>query len=257
MKLLLKSLLILSVLVFSSDLSVLAQTPQEIVNQCITSLGGEKGVKNFSNYKGVGELDFFFGTRSFKGDVTLIEKGKKLLMKGEFDFGGTKMKMARGFDGKKSWIERMGNISEHPPLNDQSDHDHTPLLLLEKEATFSLGEKTEIEGKKAIGIEVKFNDKKTTFFIDQIDHTIKEIRYSDLFYGRSLNKETLEKRIRFLDYKKIEGAMFPMRMVFYQKSKKQMELHFQEIQFDPQVTADMFERPDQELDLRTREEMYH
>ena len=257
MKLLLKSLLIFSVLIFSSGLSVYAQTPREIVDQCITSLGGEKGVRNFRNYKGVGELDFFFGTRSFKGDVTIIEKGKKLLMKGEFDFGGTKMKMARGFDGKKSWMERRGNVSESPPLNDQSDQDHTPLLLLEKEAAFSLGEKTEIDGKKAIGIEVNFNNKKTVFFIDETDHTLREVRYSDLFYGNSLNKETFEKRIRYLDYKKTGECMFPMQMVFYRESKKQMELHFREIQFDPQVTVDMFERPDQELDLRTREEMYH
>jgi hypothetical protein len=257
MKLLLKSLLILTVLVFSSGLSVFAQTPQEIVNQCITTLGGEEGIRNFSNFKGVGEIHFFFGTHSFKGDVTLIKKGKKTLLKGEFDFRGSKMKMTRSFDGKNAWIERRGNISDQPALNDQSDLDHTPLLLLKKEAAFSLGEQTEIEGKKAIGIEVNFNNKKTTFFIDQTDHTIKEIRYSDLFYGESLNKETLEKRIRCLDYKKLKGFMFPSRMIHYQKGKKQLEFNFQAIMFDPQVTPDMFERPDQELDLRTMEEMYH
>jgi hypothetical protein len=257
MKLLLKSLLILSVLVFSSGLSVIAQTPQEIVNQCITALGGEEGIRNFSNYKAVGELEFFFGTRSFKGDVTIIKKGKKTLMKGEFNFGGSKMKMVRSFDGKNAWMERMGTISDQPALNDQSELDHTPLLLLEKEAAFSLAEKTEIEGKNAIGIEVNFNNKKTTFFIDQTDHTIKEIRYSDLFYGHTLNKETLEQRIRYLDYKEIKGFVFPSRIIRYQKGKKQLEFNFQEIMFDPKVTPDMFERPDQELDLRTREESYH
>ncbi len=256
MNLLLKSLLILSVLVFSSGLSVIAQTPQEIVNQCITALGGEEGIRNFSNYKAVGELEFFFGTRSFKGDVTIIKKGKKTLMKGEFDFGGSKMKMIRSFDGKNSWMERMGTISDQPALNDQSQLDHTPLLLLEK-GDLSLIEPTEIEGKKVIGIEVSFNNKKTTFFIDQTDHTIKEIRYSDLFYGHTLNKETLEQRIRYLDYKQIKGFMFPSRMIHYQKGKKELELNFQEIIFDPKVTPDMFERPDQELDLRTREESYH
>ena len=80
MKLFIKSLLILSVLIFSSGLPVFSQTPQEIVNQCITALGGEEGVRNFSNFKAVGELEFFFGTRSFKGDVTMIQKGKKTLM---------------------------------------------------------------------------------------------------------------------------------------------------------------------------------
>jgi hypothetical protein len=257
MKLLLQSLLIFSVLVFSPGLPVFPQTPREIVDQCITALGGEEGIRNFSNYKAVGELEFVFGTRSFKGDVAIIENGKKLLMKGEFSFGGSKMKIARGFDGKKSWVDQMGNISEQPTLNDQSLLDHTPLLLLEKEAAFSLGEPTEIEGKKVIGIEVNFNDKKTTFFIDQADYTIKEIRYSDLFYGNNFTKETIEMRIRYLDYKKIKGFIFPSRMIHYQKGKKQMELDFQEIIFDPKVTPDMFERPDQELDLRTMEENFH
>jgi len=236
---------------------LLAQTPREIVDQCITALGGEEAIRNFSNFKGVGELQFFFGTHEFKGDIAIIKKGKKTLMKGEFNFGGNKMKMVRCFDGKTAWMERMGSISDQPALNDLSELDHTPLLLLEKEAAFSLGEPTEIEGKKTIGLVVNFKDKKTTFFIDQTDYTIKEIRYSDLFYGDSLNKETLEKRIRFLDYEKIAGFMFPSRMIHYQKGEKQMEFDFQEIMFDPKVTPGMFERPDQELDLRTREESYH
>jgi hypothetical protein len=257
MKILHKSLLILSVLIFSSGLLVFAQTPRELVDKCITTLGGEEGVRNFTNFRAVGEIQFFFGTRSFKGDVTIIKKERKFLMKGEFTFRGSKMKMVRSFDGKQAWLEQMGNIADQPTLNDQSDLDHTPLLLLEKEAALSLVEQTEIEGKKAIGIEVNFNDKKTTFFIDQTDHTIKEIRYSDLFYGESLNKETLKKRIRCLDYKKIKGFMFPSRMIYYQKERKQMEFNFHEIMFDPKVTPDMFERPDQELDLRTREESYH
>jgi hypothetical protein len=167
------------------------------------------------------------------------------------------MKVTRSFDGKLAWMERMGTISDQPPLNDLSDLDHTPLLLLEKDAGLSLGEQTEIEGKKVIALMVNFKDKKTVFFIDQTDHTIKEIRYSDLFYGDSMNKETLEKRIRCLDYKKIKGFMFPARMIHFQKGKKQMEFIFQEIMFDPKVFPDMFERPDQELDLRTREESYH
>ena len=259
MKLLLKSLLILSVFAIISwgCHPLFAQTPQEIVNQCITTLGGEEGIRNFNNFKGTGEVQFSFGTREFKGDITIIKKGRKTLMIGEFNFGGSKMKMVRSFDGQNAWMERMGNISDQPALNDQSELDHTPLLLLEKEAAFSLGEQTEIEGKKAIAIEVNFNNKKTTFFIDQTDHTIKEIRYSDLFFGDSLNKETLEKRIRFLEYDKIKDFMFPSRMIHYQKGKKQMEFNFQEIMFDPKVSPEMFERPDQELDLRTREEMYH
>ncbi|UCH94460.1 MAG: hypothetical protein JSV88_29900 [Candidatus Aminicenantes bacterium] len=249
--------LVLSVLVFLSGLAVSAQTPREIVDQCITTLGGEEGVRNFSNYKAEGEIGFSFGPRTFTGEITMIQKGRKSRMKGEFDFRGTVMTIIRAFDGKNAWADRLGTIVDQPALNYQSDLDHTPLVLLEKEASFSLTRQTEIEGKKAIGIEVTFNNKKTTFFIDQTDHTLREIRYRDLFFGDSYNKETLEKRIRCLDYKKIKGFMFPSRMIHYLKGKKRLELNFREIMFDPKVTPDMFERPDQELDLRTREEIYH
>ena len=253
---LLHTFIILSVLVFSSDLSVFAQTPREIVNQCITTVGGEEGVRNFSNYKAAGKMDFSFGWGTFPARFTMIKKGRKSWLKGEFDFSGSVFTLLQVFDGKNAWVGRRGVIADKPALNYLSDLDHTPLLLLEKDATFSLAEKTEIEGKPVIGIEVTLNNKKTVFFIDRTDHTIKEIRYIDLFYGDSLVKETLRKRIRCLDYKKIEGFMFPSRMIYYQEGKKKMELHFQEIKFDPKVVPDIFARPHQELDLRYWEEKY-
>lgn len=253
----LHTFIILSVLVFSSGLSVFAQTPREIVGQCITTLGGEEGVRNFSNYKAAGEIDFSFGWGTFAGKATMIKKGRKSWLKAEFDFSGSVYTILRVFDGKNAWVGRRGVIADKPALNYLSNLDHTPLLLLEKDATFSLGDNAEIEGKSVIGIEVTLNNKKTTFFIDRTDHTLKEIRYSDLFFGDSRVKETLEKRIRCLDYKKIEGFMFPSRMIYYREGKKQMELHFQEIMFDPTVSPDIFARPPQELDLRYWEEKFN
>lgn len=252
----LHTFIILSVLVVSLGLSIFAQTPREIVNQCITTLGGEEGVRNFSNYKAAGELYFSFEWGTYTGKFTMINKGRKSCLKGEFDIGGSGFTILEVFDGKNAWVGRMGNIADKPALNWLSDLDHTPLLLLEKDATFSLGENTEIQGKSVIGIEVTLNNKKTTFFIDKTDYTLKEIRYSDVFYGDSLVKETLRKRICCLDYKKIEGFMFPSQMIYYQEGKKKMELHFQEINFDPKVAPDMFARPHQKLDLRYWEEKY-
>jgi hypothetical protein len=252
----LHTFIIISVLVFSSVLSVFAQTPREIVNQCIATLGGEGGVRNFSNYKTAGELDFSFDWGTYSGKFTMIKKGRKSYLKGEFDISGSAYPILQVFDGKNAWVGHIDDIADKPALNYLSDLDHTPLLLLEKDATFSLGENTEIEGKPVIGIEVTFNNKKTIFFIDRSDHTLKEIRYSDLFYGDSLIKVILRKRIRCLDYKKIDGFMFPSRMIYYQEGKKKMELHSQEIMFDPKVAPDIFTRPQQELDLRYLEEKY-
>jgi len=248
-------IVILSLFILSSGLW--AQTAREIVNKCITALGGETAIRNFSNYKAAGELKLSFGQRQVSGKLTLIQKGEKYRMQGEVTFGSSLFTVVRAFDGSAGWMERMGTIVDQPALNYQSDADHTPSLLLEKEAAFSLAKETEIEGKKAVGIEVSFQGKKTIFFIDKTDYTILEILYKDLYFGRTQTKEMMEKRIRCLDYKKKGGAMFPFKQVFYQDGQKRMEIHFSEIDFNPTVSDEIFKRPDQELDLRYMEERLH
>ncbi|NIM16072.1 MAG: hypothetical protein GTO45_29065 [Candidatus Aminicenantes bacterium] len=233
------------------------QSPGEVVDKCVKALGGEKGIENFSNFEAKGEAHITFGTRKITGKVKEIKKGKRYWAQMELSFGSSEFKAVRAFDGKTAWMDRMGTIVNQPSLNLQSDADHTPALLLEKEANFKITGEKEIEGKKAIRLEVEFKGKKTTFFIDQTDYTILEILFKDLYFGQQQTKETIEKRIRYMDYKKKGDAMFPFGIVYYQKGKKNMEVKFSEVTFNPTVSSDIFTRPDQELDLRYREEMYH
>ena len=234
-----------------------AQTAEEIVNKCITALGGETAIKNYSNYKAAGEMKLYFGQRHISGKVTMIQKGVKSRMKGEISFGSREYTLLRAYDGTTAWMEQRGTVIDRPALNFQSDADHTPSLLLEKGATFSLARETEIEGKKVTGIEVSFKGKKTTFFIDQTDYIILEILFKDLYFGEKQTKENLEKRIRYLDYKKKDGTMFPFKRILFQKGEKDLEMHFNEISFNPQVSPDIFKRPDQKLDLHYREERFN
>jgi hypothetical protein len=229
----------------------------EIVAKCVKALGGEKGIGNFSNFEGTGEAQISFGTREMSGKIKEIKKGKKHWAQMEFSFGRSEFKGARAFDGKSAWMDRMGTIVDQPAVGYRSDADHTPALLLEKGASFSVTGEKEIEGKKAIGLEVDFKGKKTTFFIDQSDYTILEILFKDLYFSQEQTKDTIEKRIRYMDYRKKGDAVFPFSMVYYQKGKKTMEVKFNEVTFNPVVSPGIFERPDQELDLRYREEMYH
>jgi hypothetical protein len=253
---LLKLFFILSILAISSVLPVSAQTPQDIVNKCITALGGEEAVRNFINYKAAGEIDYLFGTQIFKGKIKVLKRGEKFWTKIDFSIGNYVLKVFRVFDGKNAWTDQNGTITDMPALNYHSELAHTPLLLLEKQAAFTLAERTEIKGKTVIGIEVTFKNKKTTFLIDQTDHTLREVRYSDLFFSNTLTKETLEKRIRYLDYKKVKGFMFPSRIIHYLKGKKQMELYLHDITFNPELPSILLLRPDRELDLRYMEERY-
>jgi hypothetical protein len=248
--------LILSVLVFSSVLPVAAQTPQEIAKSCVTALGGEEAVGNLSNYKASGDIDYYFGPQLFKGKIEVIKRGDKFWARIAFRIGSSALKVSRVFDGKNAWADQNGSIVNQPALNYHTELAHTPSLLLEKQAVFSMGEKIEIEGKPIIGLEVTFDNKHTTFFIDQSDHTLKEIRYKDLFYSPTHTKETVEKRILYEDYTKVEGFMFPSRITHYQKGMKQMVLYFHNVTFNPELPPILFKRPDRKFDLRYMEEKF-
>jgi len=82
------------------------------------------------------------------------------------------------------------------------------------------------------------------------DFTVKEMVYTDLYYGEAQTKEILEMRIRFSDYRVTEGVNFPMSRVVYKKGKKFVEMRFREVSFSPEVASAKFKRPDVKLDLR-------
>jgi outer membrane lipoprotein-sorting protein len=234
-----------------------AQTPGEIAAKCVKALGGEAGIKNYSNYKAKGGLEISFGPRMFTGEATVIQKGEKYRLDFHMKIRSNVYSISTVFDGQAAWMDRRGYIADQPALNFQSDADHTPALLLEKNAHFAMTGNTEIEGKKALGIEVTFKDKKTVFYIDQTDYTLLEIAFEDIYFGDNQTKETFEKRIRYLDYKEKQGIMFPHAMAFYEKGRLKMKLLFKELTFNPTAPPALFERPDREIDLRYGEERYH
>jgi outer membrane lipoprotein-sorting protein len=242
---------------FMISLTAQTQDAADIVKKCVAAMGGETALKNFTDFKGEGEVKASFGTREFSGTYVRTQKGEKFHTRVEIQFGSSKFALVQAFDGKVSWMDRMGTIADRPALNAKSDADHTVELLLKKDAAFTLDKETEIEGKKAVGIVASYKGKKTTFFIDKEAYTILEIVFKDEYYSMKQVKETIEKRTRYKNYKKKGGMLFPYTWVFYSKGKKAMEGHFKTITFNPQIPADTFARPDQELDLRTSDERLH
>ncbi len=235
-----------------------SQAPEAIVKKCVEALGGEEAIKKHLDFSGEGDFTISLRGMELSGDFKMIQKNRKFWNRIKVTFAGTEVTMTMAFDGKKAWMEQMGNIADQPSLNYESDNAHSLELLLEKNAAFSRAKATEIEGKKAIAIEANLKGKKTTFFIDPETHTPMEIVFKDYYYGMMTNvKELMEKRNRLMDYKRFEGVLFPFKMIFYQKGQKFMELRFNKVVFNPKVPADIFERPDQEADLRYMEEILH
>lgn len=244
-------------LILGFSLNLFAQNPQEIVSKCITALGGEEAVKKFANYQAKGMMKLATQGMELSGKLETIQLGRKKWNRIELQFGGQTYIMLNSYDGETAWMDRMGTIVDQPALNYESDLDHDITLLVEPEAKFFLGKETEIDGKKAVGIDIDFKGKKTVFYVDLGNYSILEMVYEDVYFGENYTKETLEKRVRFSDYKDISGVLFPTTMAFYQKGQKQMEFHFEEVSFSPQVAEAKFQRPDQKLDLRYSEELIH
>jgi hypothetical protein len=242
------------VLGLQSTLSAQAANAGDIVKKCVAALGGEDAIKNFADFKGVGDMKAYFGSRELPGTVTIIRKGLKNRTEAEVKFGSQTMSMIQAYDGKDAWMSFRGNIVNQPALNSQSDADHTMALLVEASATFALGQGTEIDGKKAAAVDVTFKGKKTTFFIDQEDHLVREIVFKDTYFGQNNVKETMEKRIRLKDYKKAGAGLFPHTWTFYEKGQKRIFASFNTVTFGAEISADKFARPDQAPDLRVMEE---
>jgi hypothetical protein len=192
--------------------------------------------------------------RELTGTIEIIEKGNRKRTKTELAFGKSTFVVINAFDGETAFSERQGRIIDKPALNYESDLDHTLGVLIDSGAVFSLGKPTEIGGRRATGIEAELNGKKTTFFIDDETFLVSEMVFEDTYFGENNTKELIQKRIRYDDYEEFEGVRFPTRMTFYEKGEKQLEFEIAEISFAPEVTADQFQRPEQELDLRYSEE---
>ncbi len=243
------------VLLFS--VNMFAQNPKEIIEKCVNVIGGEEAIKKFSDYKAKGEIKVSFMGRELTGTLESIRKGRKIWNRSEVKFGRDIFVVLQAYDGKTAWMDRMGTIVDQPSLNYETDFDHDISLLIEKEAVFLVVKEKEIEGRRAIGIEVDFKDKKTAIFIDKETYTILEMVYKDLYFGEKFTKEMLERRVRYGDYKKLDGVLFPTKKTIYQEGKKLLEFQFKEVAFNPQIALAKFQRPDQKLDLRYSEEIIH
>jgi hypothetical protein len=231
-----------------------AQSPQDVVEQCVAALGGESAVVKYKDYQAQGQAKLSMYGREFTGSVEIIEQGRNKRLKTELAFGKDTFVIINAYDGETAFQDRQGRIIDKPALNYESDLDHTFAVLIDEGTVFAAGKSTEIGGRKVTGIEADLDGKKTTFFIDNDSHTVSEIVFEDMYFGENNTKELIEKRIRYADYRDVEGIPFPTRMTFYEKGEKQWEIELADVSFEPEVDAELFRRPEQGLDLRYSEE---
>jgi len=247
-------MLAVSTLVVLAATCLHAQSPQDIVDQCVAALGGASAIVNYNDYQAQGKAKLTMYGRELTGSVEIIEKGRKKRLKTELVFGKDTFVIIDVYDGETAFQDRQGRIIDKPSLNYESDFDHTFGVLIDESTAFAPGKPTEIDGRKVTGVEAELDGKKTTFFIDDDWHTVSEIVFDDMYFGENNTKELIEKRIRYANYEDIEGVRFPTRMTFYEKGEKQWQIELADVSFKPEVEAELFRRPEQGLDLRYSEE---
>jgi hypothetical protein len=84
-----------------------------------------------------------------------------------------------------------------------------------------------------------------------------EYSWKDTYFSEKEVRETITKRIRFQNYKKLGNIMVPYKISLYEKGKKGYDIIPDTIIYKPKVKAGLFERPVTEQDLRYSEETYH
>ncbi len=245
------------IICFAFVTGLAAQTPEDIVNKCITALGGKEAIKKQQKMSAEGILMVKYGSMELKGNLKILNDWDKTWMRSNLKFGDREFLVIRAYDGKSAWQEMRGNVSDVPPLNSKNDAEHSILLLIDAKSSFKQGKTTEIEGKKVSGIEVTNNNKTTTFFIDTEAYLPREILFKDHYFGQSNQKEMLEKRIRLIDYKKQQGMLFPMKIVFYEKGKRGIEFQYNKVSFPATIDGSIFNRPDKKKDFSYYEEIMH
>jgi len=250
-----KAIMIFFVVVFAANLT--AQTPEILVQKCVDALGGPEAVLKSQDYQAKGEIKVSMYRMELVGKLETIQKERKYWRRAEVTFGSETYVQLQAYDGEVAWMDRMGTIVDQPALNSESDADHGFHLLIQEGSRFSFGKETEIEGRKAIGIEVDVNGKITTFFVDSETFLPLEMVYKDMYFGENFTKELLERRTRYSDYRNVEGVQFPMTVTLFQEGRKLVEMHYDEVTFRPQIALAKFQRPDQKLDLRYGEERIH
>lgn len=242
----------LFLLFFAVSLS--AQDAAELIQKAVDVLGGKTAVEKFRDYRADGSMTMSMYGREFSGKLSRIQKAEKMWLKMEVQFGSNLYVVSQAYNGKTAFSDRQGTIVDLPALNYQSDADHSLALLIAENTSPKIVRKTEIDGRPVFGVELTKDGKKTTFYIDESNYTVREMVFEDDYFGENQTKETLEKKNRYDDYTETDGVNFPGKMIFFEKGIKQSEFLIESVTFGPAVKPELFERPNQDLDLRYSEE---
>jgi hypothetical protein len=239
-------------------LNAQSKNADDVVAECVKTMGGEDGIKNLYDFEGKGRVKIAYTRgRVFEGELTLTRKGIKSRRETTIKWGSNNFKVVQAYDGNAAWKNQGGTVSAVPELNYKSDNAHSLMLLIQKDVSFSLKGETDLEGIKHTVVEAAAPDGNTTFMISGINGYVSEIRFDGRYFSSNMTSGAVKRKIQFSDYRMIDGKPFPYKITLSKNDKMDLEFIFNSVVLSPKVADNVFQQPMQKLDLRLSDETIH
>ena len=222
----------------------------------IQAHGGEAGLAPVDVIMS-GDITIFWGSSSMEGEVTVRVQGAgKVRRDNLVKFRGNLMEFISAYNGESAWVQRWGKIYDYPTDNFETELAHRPDLLLRAAGAAhelkDLGEK-EIEGVVCWGVEVTAQGESTRCFFDAGTNLLREMEYKAMENSGEGVPEEVTTRVEYLEWKPVEGRLYPHRLVLWKDGVKDSETSLRSIR-QTGIADAVFDRPDEENDYPDFEE---
>jgi len=219
-----------------------------LIDKAIKAHGGEKALAKTKagESKGKGTIHLMGGIE-FTADnyAQMPDKFKSVMRLTVMNMNIT---VTQGFDGKKLWIQVNDKTMD---LDDKlvdtvkealyAEHLATLVPLKDKGVKLSpLGE-TKVEGRAAVGVQASSKGHKdVNLFFDKTTNMLLklELRTVDPMSGQEVTQEKI-----YLEYKDVDGAKTPSKLLVHQDGKKFLEMEISDIKVVDRLDDSIFAKP--------------
>ncbi|HEY9783893.1 MAG TPA: aspartyl protease family protein [Candidatus Obscuribacterales bacterium] len=227
-----------------------------LADAVLKAYGGYAKMKELDEraFKSIGKIVQFSTISSAANtfDSETVSKGEMLRTK--IDLMG--QPLVTGYDGKRCWIQQGEEVFPADPTTTQrivEEIKHGLVLLLklgEKDASFEIGDKKEVQGRPCTGLKIYAEDgKATTFYIDDETHLVLRSEYLGTDLEQGVNAMKI---YDYSDNRPVFGSVMPYRVDEFSDKKKTSETTIVSIE-PANVEDSIFSMPEEKQIARLKQ----
>ncbi|MCP4884451.1 MAG: outer membrane lipoprotein-sorting protein [Flavobacteriales bacterium] len=241
-------------LLISFASSVNAQTADEIIANYFENTGG---VENWNNLEGIKMMaKINQGGMEIPIEIVQLKGGKQMTV---IKFQGKEFKQGV-FDGETLWglnmmtqkAEKSDQEATDNMMLEKNDFPDAFLNYKEKNYTVELLGKEEIDGTEAFKIKLVKEpltvdgqkEENVSFYYFDAENFVPIVVQSEMKSGQMKGQMSESK---FSDYQEVDGLYFPFSMTQGLKGQAGQPIVFDKIELNPEVDADAFKFPEEEV----------